>query len=230
MVYGWNFEYTWSISETKNGGYPYLQWQAYSIGSISVNGVILSRTELSLSLGDSACLMASVSPTNASNTALTWSSDDDSVVSVTQSGQVTAVGVGTAAITVTTGDGGFTASCAVTVSPRGQEEYSLNALTISGQDGGSLSAIPQGEFQATVSLTKLAENGDVTVLLAAYDENGQSVQRFCAAARNMVQGQTLELSFLPDNSDGKLSGLKAFAVPSLSSPGPLGQVLEFPAN
>lgn len=227
---GWNFEYTWSISENKNGGYPYLQWQAYSIGSISVNGVILSRTELSLSLGDSACLMASVSPTNASNTALTWSSDDDSVVSVTQSGQVTAVGVGTAAITVTTGDGGFTASCAVTVSPRGQEEYSLNALTISGQDGGSLSAIPQGEFQATVSLTKLAENGDVTVLLAAYDENGQFVQLFCAAARNMVQGQTLELSFLPDNSDGKLSGLKAFAVPSLSSPVPLGQVLEFPAN
>ncbi|MEW5816013.1 MAG: Ig-like domain-containing protein [Spirochaetota bacterium] len=65
--------------------------------------------------GSTRQLTATVSPANATNPAVTWASSDIAKATVSTSGLVTGVTAGTAAITVTTVDGGFTATCAVTV-------------------------------------------------------------------------------------------------------------------
>ncbi len=82
--------------------------------SVPVTGVTLNKTALSLTVGGTETLTATITPDNATNKNVTWSSDTPSVASV-NNGVVTAVGAGKATITVTTGDGSFTATCAVTV-------------------------------------------------------------------------------------------------------------------
>ena len=77
---------------------------------IAVTGVSLDKTSLSLTEGASEKLLATVSPANATNKSVTWSSSDDSVATVDANGKVTAVKAGTATITVRTVDGGKTAT------------------------------------------------------------------------------------------------------------------------
>ena len=83
--------------------------------AVPVQSVTLSKTELSLNVGESATLTATVLPENADNKAVTWSSGNTTVATVDASGKVTAVAAGTSVITVTTTDGGKTATCTVTV-------------------------------------------------------------------------------------------------------------------
>ena len=80
-----------------------------------VTGVTLDRSSLELTEGDAAVLTATITPSNASNKNVIWSSSASSVASVDNAGKVTALKSGSATITVTTEDGGKTASCAVTV-------------------------------------------------------------------------------------------------------------------
>jgi uncharacterized protein YjdB len=82
-----------------------------------VTGVTLNKTTVTLTVGGSETLTATVAPPNATNKAVTWSSDKPAVATVDQSGKVIAVTPGTATITVTTADGGKTASCSITVQP-----------------------------------------------------------------------------------------------------------------
>ncbi|MBR2847866.1 MAG: InlB B-repeat-containing protein [Clostridia bacterium] len=84
--------------------------------TIPVTGVELSESSLILDVGDSETLTATVSPNNATNKAVTWGSNNESVATVAN-GVVTAVSEGTATITVTTADGSFTATCTVKVVP-----------------------------------------------------------------------------------------------------------------
>lgn len=81
---------------------------------IHVTGVSLDQNVLHLTVGGTAQLVASVAPGNAGNRNVTWSSSDPAVAAVS-GGAVTALRPGSAVITVTTVDGGYAASCAVTV-------------------------------------------------------------------------------------------------------------------
>jgi hypothetical protein len=83
--------------------------------TVSVTGVALSPTTLSLTVGGSTgSLTATVSPSTATDPSVSWSTSDASVATVS-GGVVTPVAVGTATITVKTTDGSYTATCAVTV-------------------------------------------------------------------------------------------------------------------
>ena len=81
----------------------------------SVTGVSLDKAEATLFEGETTTLTATVTPDNATDKTVTWSSSAPDVASVNQSGNVTAVKAGSATITVKTTDGGKTATCAVTV-------------------------------------------------------------------------------------------------------------------
>lgn len=81
-----------------------------------VTGVSLDKTSLNLNPGKEGTLTATITPDNATNQNVTWESSDTKVVTV-DNGLVTAVAEGTATITVTTADGGKTATCEVTVTP-----------------------------------------------------------------------------------------------------------------
>jgi uncharacterized protein YjdB len=80
-----------------------------------VASVSLDKTTLTLTAGESATLTATVGPENADDKSVTWTSSAPDVATVDANGKVTAVKAGTATITVTTNDGGKTATCAVTV-------------------------------------------------------------------------------------------------------------------
>jgi len=79
-----------------------------------VTGVSLSKSSASLTVGDTTTLIATVSPSTADNKSVTWSTSDASKATV-RSGIVKGVAKGTAKITVTAADGGYTATCNVTV-------------------------------------------------------------------------------------------------------------------
>jgi hypothetical protein len=82
-----------------------------------VTGVTLddNQKELTLAPKDTVTLNETIAPADANNKAVTWKSSDETVATVDQTGKVTAVDDGKADITVTTVDGGFTATCKVTV-------------------------------------------------------------------------------------------------------------------
>ena len=83
--------------------------------AVNVTEVTLDKTELTLTEGETETLTATVRPDNADNRKVTWSSDKTEVATVDGAGRVTAVKAGEATVTVTTEDGGKTATCKVTV-------------------------------------------------------------------------------------------------------------------
>ena len=87
----------------------------FAIESVRVKSVSLNSSSVKLNKGKTYQLSASILPANASNKKMTWSSSDTKVATVSSTGKVTAVAGGTATVTVKTADGGYKASCKVTV-------------------------------------------------------------------------------------------------------------------
>ncbi|MBQ8942674.1 MAG: Ig domain-containing protein [Firmicutes bacterium] len=85
--------------------------------AVAVTGITLNKTETSIQVGNNETLsVTAVTPDDATNKTVTWSSDNTDVATVDADGKVTAVATGTANITATANDGsGVTATCAVTV-------------------------------------------------------------------------------------------------------------------
>jgi len=85
-------------------------------GNVAVTGVSLDKTTHTIYLtGQTATITETVVPNNATNKAVTWTSSDEDIATVSTAGVVTAKSNGTATITVTTKDGNKTAECEVTV-------------------------------------------------------------------------------------------------------------------
>ena len=83
--------------------------------TVAVTGVTVSPESDSIAVNETLTLTATVAPENATDKSVSWSSSDDTIASVSDEGVVTGVAAGNATITVTTTDGGFTATCAVEV-------------------------------------------------------------------------------------------------------------------
>ena len=128
--------------------------------TVAVTGVTLNKTELALFTGDSATLTAMVVPVTATDKSVTWSSSDNTVATVDNTGNVTAVGAGNATITVTTQDGGKTDTCTVTVTDK---TYTISADTTALNFGSAYTGYAQPAAQ-TVTV-KNTGNQQVTVTL-----------------------------------------------------------------
>lgn len=85
---------------------------------VAVTGVKLDKTEANVTVDGQITLKATVSPDNAGNKEVEWSSSDSTIASVDNNGVVTGHKAGTATITVKTKDGGKTATCKVTVTDK----------------------------------------------------------------------------------------------------------------
>lgn len=123
---------------------------------INVTGIALNKSELTLNLGGATeSLIATVMPENASDTRVLWSSENEKIASVDNTGKVTPVGVGVTNIIAKSVDGDFTAVCKVTVvdldaefdlsafsfvatnQEISDERYQRNTLTVEKQTDGS---------------------------------------------------------------------------------------------
>ena len=143
---------------------------AVTVNPISVTGVTLDQSALPISVGGSAELKANVTPENATNKTVTWSSDNTAVATVDASGKVTAVAPGTATITVTTADGGKTANCTVTVTqPVNDVTLDKTTMDLFVGNGGTLTAKIQPDNASNKTVDWTTSNAGV----ATVDANGK---------------------------------------------------------
>lgn len=117
---------------------------------ISAKSVTLDKTTLSINEGSSYTLTATITPFDATNKSLIWTSDNEKVATVSN-GKVTAVSEGSATITVKTEDGDYSATCKVTVTKK----------TVT-QDSSSTDDTKKGETKVddtTIAQGKLPQTG-----------------------------------------------------------------------
>lgn len=124
---------------------------------IPVLNMILSKPSLSLAVGDSETLTAAISPSNATDQKITWTSDNPSVATVDANGKVTAVKVGNAEITATVG--GKIATCKVTVTAATTQK--ATGIQLSGDKNLKIAAGKKVVLTATVTPANTS-NKDVT--------------------------------------------------------------------
>ena len=111
---------------------------------IPVTGVRLDKKELKLTTGGGYSLTATVEPSDATDASVSWSSSNSDVASVDADGHVSALSEGTATISVKTTDGGFTASCEVTV-PAVPEGLTIEPASVEIAEGATV------QLSATIS-------------------------------------------------------------------------------
>ncbi len=109
---------------------------------IDVEGISLSASKLKIEETETVQLSAAVYPMNASYQDIVWTSSDENIAYVDSDGNITGVTVGEAIITATTVDGGYSASCDVTVNQISVKgiELSKSSLSMMITDSYSLSA------------------------------------------------------------------------------------------
>ena len=147
-----------------------------------VTGVSLDRTSVTLDVDDIMTLQAVVTPSGATNPAVSWTSSDPTVATVDQNGTVTALKAGTSTVTVSTVDGGHSATCVVTVLvpvpgtvPVTGVVLDRDSCTLTEGDGIRLTATvsPSDATHKTISwsssdpsVVKVDQSGNITALKA----------------------------------------------------------------
>ena len=117
------------VNSSQSGGQNGGQTGDIPSTEIAVTGVSLSRTSLSLDAGESYTLTATVSPSDATNKNITWSTSDSSVA-IVSGGRVTAVAAGSAIIRAQS-DNGKGAICSVKVSAPAPEIIEVTSVSLS---------------------------------------------------------------------------------------------------
>ncbi|MBD5106182.1 MAG: leucine-rich repeat protein [Lachnospiraceae bacterium] len=141
--------------------------------SVPATGISLDKNAASLDLGETATFNATISPSDATNKRVTWSSNKTEVATVSTKGVVTAVGEGTATITAKTSNG-FSANATVTVKASGVKVtgVTVNPQAASINAGETLqltaSVTPANADSKYVALTWKSDNTGV----ATVDQNG----------------------------------------------------------
>ena len=187
-----------------NSSYPHevivYKLEKETSASVSVTSVSLDYSSLSLTVGETAPLVATITPANATNQNVSWTTSNSSIASVSN-GVVTAVGAGDATITVTTADGNQTATCAVSVSAAqggggsGSGECTWELVTdASTLAAGDRIVIAAKDYNYAISTTQNSNNRGQ----AAITKSGSTISE----PSTSVQILTLEA--------GKTSGSLAF--------------------
>ena len=99
--------------------------------SIEVTAVTINTPETTtIKQGESFKLNITITPSDATNKSVTWTSSNTSIATVSNDGTVTAVGPGTVTITVTTQDGNFTFSITLTIDPPSTNLESVRKISV----------------------------------------------------------------------------------------------------
>ena len=152
-----------------------------------VTGVSVAPAQATIRVGNTTTIKAIITPDDATEKAVTWTSSDDTVATVDSNGVVTGVKVGTATITATTIDGNFTATCEVNVERKhssgsssgggGGSSAAKHGVTISDSKNGAVTAsAAKAETGDKVILTPKADEGYELDKITAKDKDGKEVK------------------------------------------------------
>ena len=129
--------------------------------TLTVGKVVLSKSEATVAVCKSGTLKATVYPETLADKSVTWKTSDEKVATVTSSGKVKAVGVGTAIITCTSKATGLSATCTLTV---GKVVISKTKATVSVGKSGTLRATVYPETLEDKSVTWKSSNKNVATV------------------------------------------------------------------
>jgi hypothetical protein len=207
------------------------------VTTVPVTGITLNQGSITLTVGGTVTLTATVAPDNATNKAVSWKSSDTAKATVSN-GVVTAVAEGTAKITVTTADGGKTADCTVIVTDGsgdigGKTPITVAEITITAPVNGGTPATtvsstsvrftagtvtwspnddqfkPNEEYTATVTLTA---NSDYT--FTGLNADNATINNSIASILSNT-GETLTLSHkFPKTSTKIVTGIAIKSSPT----------------
>ena len=160
------------IRATTNDGSNLTAECQVTVTSLKATGISIDRTEATLERDATLQLTATVTPDDADDRTVTWSSADSGIARVDGAGLVTAVSVGTTTITATTGDGtGLTASCTVTVTPKTVQSITMDeeALNLERGETTRLTVIVTPQDADDTSVTWSSNNPGI----ASVEGNGR---------------------------------------------------------
>lgn len=177
-----------------------------SLNNVSVTGLSISKTSKTLSVGETFTLSGTVTPSNATNKELIYSSSNTNVATVSDSGKVKAVSVGIAVITVKTAQGGIEKTCKVTVT-KGANTLTAQGKTVTvkfaklkkkNQTVKRAKAIDISNAQGALSFKKVkgskkitvAKNGKITVKKGLKKGTYKITVKVTAAGNNIYDSAT----------------------------------------
>ena len=201
----------------------------------NVTSVVINEEQIVFSdIADTKQLVAIIMPNDATEKCVTWKSSNEQVCAVSETGLVTATGVGSAVVTVTTVDGGLTAACIVKVLQH-VENVSLEKgeLTLQVGDTGLLRAnvMPTSADDKTlqwsssnVKVSTVDGSGNVTALTpgeiwikAVSKDNPEAKDSCKVTVVQPVLGITVSQSNCTLNNIGERIQLEATVFPEDAS-------------
>ena len=151
------YDYYYYLSYSSSGSYFAATESSSSAATITLYEKVKEEVEVNppvhaMAPNATKQLTAVVYPTNAANKNVTWTSNNNDIATVDDTGLVTAKAVGTATITATTEDGGHTDTCVVTVTNNATKKVTMFVNT--------LHAVPEEDY--LIGYT--TKNGDTYIM------------------------------------------------------------------
>lgn len=199
-----------------------------SDNDVNATGVSLSEKDILIEKGSSHSLKAVVSPENATNKDVKWTTSDANIASVDNTGNVTALKTGTATITVSLVGGNFMAQCKVTVTSA-VSGITLNKTSLSIEEGKTdiltATILPDDATNKGVtwtsdneSIAKVSSNGEITAIkpgtatISATTTDQNKTAQCKITVISTVSGVTLNKTSL-SITEGKTDMLIAAIIP-----------------
>lgn len=185
------FVYGFVYTDTNERVYCWVNYDCLELPIIPVTGVTMTPATVTVSVDNTQQLTATVAPSDATNQAVSWTTSNAAIATVSASGLVTGVAFGTATITATTQDGGKIATSAITVTQ-------LVATTLN----------PVGD--ADIYQGSSTTNYGTNTILRAKNTSGSSVTRktyvkFDLTSANLTNIQSAKVRLYCSALDGTYS-------------------------
>lgn len=166
--------------------------------SIHVNSVSLNASTKTIKLNQTFKLTATISPSNATNKNVTWSSSNESIATVDKTGLVTPIAIGETTISVTTEDGNYRATCNITVEDSSDiADYTI-MIYMCGSNLESDSGLATENIKEILSVKNMPDNvniiietGGATSWKSTYGINKRYLQRWHVANNSLVNDADL---------------------------------------
>jgi uncharacterized protein YjdB/GH25 family lysozyme M1 (1,4-beta-N-acetylmuramidase) len=184
------------------------------VPKVDVTSISLNKSSDTLNVGDTDALTTSISPSNATNNNIDWTSSNNAVATVDKNGKITAIAAGSAVITAQSEDGNKTATCSVTVNSKTQVLPVGVSYTAHVQNIGWMPSVSDGAEAGTDGKSLRVEALKINLVNAPA---GASIQ-YQAHVQN-IGWQSLVSDGAEAGTDGKSLRVEALKIKLVNMPG-----------
>lgn len=197
----------WTEENWPSQYFELIEWNPYA-----VTGVELDAETLTLPLGKTQKLVATVLPEWAEDKSVTWVSADMDVAAVFADGTVLGKKAGTTTVTAKTADGGFTASCAVTVEPAPDGVMPVRLDSVCARPGNTVQVRLMLDRNPGFANLGLAIGYDTNVMTLTKVENKVTGTTFISSKTYTAQPYTLSWTTVNNNTTTGMLAILTFQI------------------